>query len=157
MHRSNNHTNSSGHGLWDNSCFIACDFVRCQWHSTCCLMSMDDMWHVGDMCIFVLYVKPFHDGLVAHAEINTEWCDSVVVRWHGSICVAHIPEPEGEWRGSTMPYMWTGNMVQRPIIDMTSYVNSYVEKAHLLRPSLGDVINQPIKRLMAGVSTVVVV
>ena len=32
---------------------------------------------------------------------------------------------------------------------MTSYVNSYVEKTHLLRPPLGDVRNQPIKRLMA--------
>ena len=33
---------------------------------------------------------------------------------------------------------------------MTSYVNSYVEKTHLLRPPLGDVRNQPIKRLMAA-------
>ena len=35
---------------------------------------------------------------------------------------------------------------------MTSYVNSYVEKTHLLRPPLGDVRNQPIKRLMAALS-----
>ena len=33
---------------------------------------------------------------------------------------------------------------------MTSYVNSYVEKTHLLRSPLGDVRNQPIKRLMAA-------
>ena len=33
---------------------------------------------------------------------------------------------------------------------MTSYVNFYVEKTHLLRPPLGDVRNQPIKRLMAA-------
>ena len=35
---------------------------------------------------------------------------------------------------------------------MTSYVNSYVEKTHLLRPPLGDVRNQPIKRLMAALT-----
>ena len=35
---------------------------------------------------------------------------------------------------------------------MTSYVNSYVEKTHLLRPPLGDVRNQPIKRLMAALN-----
>ena len=34
---------------------------------------------------------------------------------------------------------------------MTSYVNSYVEKTNLLRALLGDVRNQPIKRLMADV------
>ena len=35
---------------------------------------------------------------------------------------------------------------------MTSYVNSYVEKTHVLRPPLGDVRNQPIKRLMAALT-----
>ena len=35
---------------------------------------------------------------------------------------------------------------------MTSYANSYVEKTHLLRPPLGDVRNQPIKRLMAALN-----
>ena len=39
---------------------------------------------------------------------------------------------------------------------MTSYVNSYVEKTNLLRALLGDVKNQPIKRLMADVRNVVV-
>ena len=44
---------------------------------------------------------------------------------------------------------------QRPIIYMTSYVNSYVEKTHLLRPPLGDVRNQPIKRLMAALNSMI--
>ena len=52
--------------------------------------------------------------------------------------------------GSLASKLPSTKIVQRPIIYMTSYVNSYVETTHLLRPPLGYVRNQPIKRLMAA-------
>ena len=52
--------------------------------------------------------------------------------------------------GSLASKLPSTKIAQRPIIYMTSYVNSYVETTHLLRPPLGYVRNQPIKRLMAA-------